>query len=186
MRNYVSELKERGLSTHRLKKETGLSAKKLSDLSSGKVRLRSGTKLYEKIRNTSRRVAYREMRESGIQASKASRLRRTVYSPLAKEIELPQTSIDLVTTGKGVRYYLRLVGEFINEETGEKVTLEGFSIWLKEKDESIQKEEACQVALGTLDREDRYDFKLSRVVEMEWIKAVSIGKAEVRTVERKK
>ena len=84
MRNYIGELRDAGLTWAELSRETGKSARQLRRYASGETKLKSSTKVYEQIRDTSRRISYRLTKES-FGTERAVHYRREALSERLRE-----------------------------------------------------------------------------------------------------
>lgn len=117
MRNYVNELHNAGLTFTDIAKQTGISSKKLSQLSRGIKPLKSTSNDYQILRNASRRNAYKLIRESGVTAKDANKLRRIGLS----EKTYHHLSIRNVSHTKinKTMYQLKMFAWFINRKTKE-------------------------------------------------------------------
>lgn len=161
MRNYIGELRTRGITLKTIAKGAHISPKKVSDFYHGKLALKSGTKEYEKIRNLSRRTAYGEMRKIGITSAEARQTRRVAYSPewqpkekrVIREVKFRQDT---------TRYQLYVVAEFKHSRTHEVRILKGTSYAHLDYDYDRDLKEAIGNIRGQLN--DSH-WQLQRVIE---------------------
>ncbi len=145
MRDYVNELRNTGLTIKQIAKETGISTKKISALSHGLRKLKSGTRDYENIRNLSRRTGYKLMRESGFTSEAASRKRRLVTSE--KTYKHSSTKKVKHTKLQGTMQQLKITGEFKNLKTKEKRIVDGVS----KARRRIKPEDVAEVSIENLE-----------------------------------
>src|SRR3972149_4394631 len=122
MRNYIGQLQQLGYTLKSIATESCLSSSQLSRLKSGKILLKSSTPEYEKIRNVSRRLAYRTVRSSGLTSERATAIRRNLPSPKIDYSEPEKTySSQSFRTVKAkeatTRFQLRILGLFYNLKT---------------------------------------------------------------------
>lgn len=80
MRDYIGELKSIGFSIKAIAKQAGLTAARLLKP------FKSGTKEYEAIRNTNRRLASEYLRQHGATPAQVGKLRRAALNPEAKPL----------------------------------------------------------------------------------------------------
>ena len=136
MRNYIRELHENKVSIAAIAKATGIKQKRLSALSQGMVSLKSGTPEYERVRNLSRRLEYKALRETGLSPTQANKNRRLLFRPetliksstrkIARRprIEGQERKIDALQEF----YQLRMIGQWQREVPPFEVrTIESFS-----------------------------------------------------------
>ena len=151
MRNYAKELKDLGYSYKHIAGETGLTSRRVSSLARGIGKYpKSTTETYNTLRNTTRRLSYRKMVESGVAPEQASRYRRT-YSNPKREITTKDSQRFVKFRGHATRYQMRLVADYWNTKTGEFVYMfESFSHAYLERDEDILFQDAINNARGQL------------------------------------
>ena len=108
MRNYVQELLSHGQSISAISKLSGLTKKAVNGLAVGMTKLKSGSAVYEKIRNLSRRTGYGIARSSGLTAKQATKNRRVI---LRKETLIKSSVRKVHKSTHGQEFYqLRLMG----------------------------------------------------------------------------
>jgi len=169
MRNYIKELKDRGYTYRELSKQTGVSTSKLSSLARGKVHLKSGTAIYDNIRNASRRASYEFAREGGASPEESTRLRRVLLT--GESISRPQTEWVHWHGKRTTRYQTTVVAEFRDPMTGERLFGMGSSKAKRaRKDTTI--DEAIESAKGSL---NNYDLECIRVIETGHTKLIFVG-----------
>jgi len=163
MRNYVAELKQLGYSLKDISGEVGMSAAQLSRIKTGKIKLQSGTKEYETIRNVSRRLSYREARKAGLTSSRASGERRTLISPERRTKE-SESVREVKSKQETTRYQMRILALFWNFKTKESQFSQGFSHAYLTIDIDMMQEEAVSEAQSRLGGSN---WKLQRIAERE-------------------
>ena len=178
MRNYIGELRQRGYTLKKLAAETGIDTKRLSAAAKGDAPFRSGTKLYELVRNANRRLAYREARAAGVTSERARTRRRTLLSP---ELEpIASTSVRLVKAKqKTTRFQVRLLGEFYNPKLKQTKIQEGYSRAYLKIDNDKMDEEAVNDARLKL---GGTNWELRRVIEREIIEYILTGEDAAEAV----
>src|SRR3972149_786714 len=125
MRNYVAELHSAGLPFTEIAKQTGISAKKLSQFARGKP-LKSVSKDYQILRNASRRNAYKIIRESGLTPGEAEKYRRIGLSEKTYH-HFTQRVVAHTKLNKTM-YQLKMLAEFYNPKTKENRIITCFSM----------------------------------------------------------
>jgi len=165
MRNYVAELKTKGLTYKQLSKETGIGIKTLQGLKTGRIKMKSTQPVYEVIRNTNRRIGYRQARAAGLSPERANISRRTIFNPELETSE--RASIrEVKHKGESTRYQTRILGEFYHAKRKENRIQEGFSHAYLELDEALQTQEAIAEAQSKL---GSTGWELIRLIEHEII-----------------
>ena len=118
MRNYVGELHAAGLPFTEIQKQTGINVKKLSRIARDIQSLKASSKDYKILRNTSRRTAYTQLRESGVSAKMANKYRRI---GLSQRTYFHETTRNVSHTNiNKIMYQLKMLAEFINQKTKER------------------------------------------------------------------
>ena len=174
-RDWIGELRQH-LYVKEIAERTGISQRRLREFYTGKKELRSDMPEYEKLRNLNRQVAYEKLRRHGATPEQAKRHRRTLFDPFRKE---PETEIKKTVKAewfpKGVeKHQIRILGLFRHRKTGERKTAEGYSWARKERNESIQEDEAIKHAQGQL---GSTHWEIEIILEKEWTIFIS-GKVE--------
>jgi len=178
MRNYIGELKARGYTLKQLATETGVPSKRLSAAARGISPFRSGSKLYEAVRNANRRLGYREARAAGMTSERASASRRTIFDPELKPIEITTEKL-VKAKQKTTRYQVRLLGEFYNPKEKKTKIQEGFSRAYLQIDNEKMDEEAVNDARLKL---GGTNWELRRVIEREIIEYILTGEDAAEAV----
>ncbi len=125
MRNYTNELRQAGKSIKQISELTGINKTKISKLSTGEKVLKSGSKEYQIIRNTSRKVAYKKLRDSGLSAKAADKYRRIGISERTY-IHKSKRNVKHTEINKKM-FQLKMLAEYQNIKTKEKRIIESFS-----------------------------------------------------------
>ena len=170
MRNYIRELNRLGYNLKDLATESGFSQAKLSRIKTGAIPFTSKSADYEKIRNLSRRLSYREARKTGLTSKLAGASRRTYSSPEAA-IRYFETVKKVKSKQDTTRWQCCIVGEFYNAK--EKLTKDqdGYSHAYPTKTAKSEtgytsmQEEAIADAIVTL---GGTNWKLKRLKSVEW------------------
>ena len=126
MRNYVAELKSRGLTYKQLAKETGVNIKTLQGIKTGRISLKSTQPIYEQIRNANRRIGYSQARQAGLNPARANISRRTILDPEKLTQELKSLR-EVKHKAESTRYQMRILGDFYNAKQKKTKLQEGFS-----------------------------------------------------------
>jgi len=106
MRDYITELKQYGLSLREIARETGIDHRRLSEISRGVKKITSKSPAYDKLRNLSRKIGYRIGKDAGLSSREASDVRRTIAKPTRRadtEQDVKNTRIG----GNMVQYYVK-------------------------------------------------------------------------------
>jgi len=180
MRNYIGELKKLGYSLKELAGESGLSQAQLSRIKTGKIPLKSGTELYEKIRNTSRRLSYREARKAGLSSERATVERRILINPERETRELTTRIREVKSKQNTTRFQMRILGLFSNYKTKETKVQEGYSHAYLTIDKKTMVEEAVAEAQSRLGGSN---WNLQRIIEQQITeyKLIDTGIAEIQS-----
>ena len=92
MRNYVNELIRIGYSESAISKQSNVSISNIHKFATGKTRIKAGSKTYEAIRNTNRRLARQYGRSHGMTPHEADINRRELLNP-QKETKKRNTKV---------------------------------------------------------------------------------------------
>lgn len=157
-RNYVKELYARGYSRADIARETGISERKVSQISSGKLKIKSDSAEYAAIRNTNRRLAYREAVKAGANSKKATELRRTYVDPSAKTRTRPTERFVKHVESQNL-WQFHLEAEFQNRKTKEIRYGEGFSEAHEKKNYSRDFGQAKRYAIAQFDSGSNWEIK---------------------------
>jgi len=163
MRNFIGELKTKGYTYKALSRQSGVSARKLSELARG-VRTVSRAD-YLQAYNLNRKLAYREARHAGLAPEAAREVRPKIYDTARRTMERETTRI-VKHKQETTRYQLRILGEFFNSRTNELKFSQGFSRAYLEYNEKEQLEEAIAEAQSRLGGSN---WSLRRLIEKEII-----------------
>lgn len=167
-RDWIGELKQ--FKTFKdISKESGIPLKRLREYYHGRRKFDSTVKDYEKIRNLNRKTAYQQFREYGATPEMAEKYRRTFFDPNRKSIRtnhVRDVREDNMSKGE-VKYQLRLVANYINEEEGKlSYGIETFSWAYPKQDYKKQIAECINQAKFIL---GGYKWDLLEVLEEGWI-----------------
>ena len=165
MRNYIGELKGLGYTLKALSKETGISQAELSRFKTGVKKLSSGSKDYETIRNTTRRLGYQEARAAGLTSERALATRRTITDPEKLISDMASKRI-VKHKAETTRFQMRILGKFHNYKTGDTAIKQGFSHAYTTINKKEMEAEAVAEAQSKLGGSN---WKLQKILEREII-----------------
>ena len=165
-RDWIGELRQH-LYVKEIAERTGISQRRLREFYTGKRELRSDLPEYEKLRNLNRQVAYEKLRQHGATPEQAKRHRRTLFDPFRREPvdKIIKTIRPDRYPDKQERHQLRILGLFRHRKTGERRVAEGYSWTRKERNMSIQEDEAIRHAQGQL---GSTHWEIEIILEKEW------------------
>jgi len=166
LRNYINEVLRVGHTFQEISKDSGLSILRLKAIKSGKVKLRSGTIQYEKVRNISRRFSYRDLKSLNVPVStkEATRLRRGLYSQ--KNVKRPK--IKMIKhflkekAEKARRSQMYILAEARDSKTKEIKLAYGFSLNRARVNKRIMKRECVDFIQAHLGGSN---WKIKRIIE---------------------
>lgn len=129
MRNYLLEIRAAGMSRKAIAEQLGISQYKAKQIEQGIHKIKSGSDLYSKVRNLSRRVDYSNARAEGLSSAEASAERRNIIRAGDPRIRTEKKHVPNSKASQNFwQYYV--YGKWQDEKTGEIKRQEGFSnVW---------------------------------------------------------